>query len=304
MAKPEPDDHLTWVSLQVDGRQVNYGVAGSGLPVLFVHGWALGQHAYKRALKRLVRLGCRVYAPALPGFGGSTSLPADECNLEGYAAWLDAFLAEVGVAEPVFAIGHSFGGGVTTKLAHDFPDRVGYLALISSVGGGTWLRAGNKVRSMAERPLWDWAVHFPCDLLLAPGLLTTVRAVLEDAVPNVVRNPLGVWRVGRLARRAVLTTDLAGLKGRGLPVLVLWAEGDGIIPRASFEALCAAVGSAGKVVPGRHTWLLADPDSFGEVMANSVTVARAARMADREPLSGSRRIIAMRPAEAKYAARP
>ena len=43
------------------------------------------------------------------------------------------------------------------------------------------------------------------------------------------------------------------------------------------EALCAAVGSAGNVVPGRHSWLLADPDAFGEVMANSVVVARAAR---------------------------
>jgi pimeloyl-ACP methyl ester carboxylesterase len=302
MAKPEPEDHLTWKSVGVDGRQVNYGVAGSGLPVLFVHGWALGQHAYKRALKRLVRLGCQVYAPALPGCGGSAPLPADECNLEGYAAWLDAFLAEVGVDEPVFAVGHSFGGGVATKLAHDFPERVGYLVLINSVGGGTWLRAGNKVRSMAERPLWDWAFHFPYDLLMAPGLPTTVRAVLEDAVPNIVRNPLGMWRVGSLARRADLTADLAELKARHLPVLVLWGEGDAIIPRASFEALCAAVGSAGKVVPGRHTWLLADPDSFGEVMANSVTVAQAAREVASEPPAASRRIMAMRPADATHAA--
>jgi pimeloyl-ACP methyl ester carboxylesterase len=303
MPKPEPADHLTWMSVRVDGRQVNYGVAGSGLPVLFVHGWALGQHAYKRALKRLVRLGCRVYAPALPGFGGSAALPPDECNLEGYAAWLDAFLREVGIDEPVFAVGHSFGGGVATKLAHDFPDRVGYLVLINSVGGGTWLRAGNKVRSMAERPLWDWAVNFPYDLLMAPGLLTTVRAVLEDAVPNIARNPLGVWRVGSLARRADLTADLAALKARQLPVLVLWGEGDGIIPRASFEALCAAVGSAGKVVPGRHTWLLADPDSFGEVMANSVTVAQAARVAESRPAATSRSIVAMGPADASHAAR-
>jgi pimeloyl-ACP methyl ester carboxylesterase len=292
MAKPEPEDHLTWKSVRVDGRQVHYGVAGSGLPVLFVHGWALGQHAYKRALKRLVRLGCRVYAPALPGFGGSAPLPPDRCDLDGYAAWLDAFLTEVGVEEPVFAVGHSFGGGVATKLAHDFPHRVGYLVLINSVGGSTWLRAGNKVRSMAERPLWDWAVNFPYDLLMAPGLLATARAVLEDAIPNFARNPFGVWRVGFLARRADLTDELAELKARKLPVLVLWGEGDGIIPRASFEALCSAVGSAGKVVPGRHTWLLADPDSFGEVMANSVTVAQA-----------SRRIVAMRPTDTTPAAR-
>lgn len=199
--------------------------------------------------------------------------------------------------EPVFAVGHSFGGAVATKLAHDYPDRVGYLVLINSVGGGTWLQAGNKVRSMAERPLWDWAVHFPCDILMRRGVATTLRAILEDAVPNLVSNPVGLWRVGVLARRTDLTADLADLKARLLPVLVLWGEGDGIIPRASFDALCAAVGSAGKVVPGRHSWLLADPDSFGEVLANSVKVARATRAAGE-----TRQIVVLGPAAAAQSA--
>ena len=98
---------------------------------------------------------------------------------------------------------------------------------------------------------------------MARGVVATLRAILEDAIPNVLSNPRRVWRVGSLARRADLTAELADLEARHLPVLVLWGEGDGIIPRASFEALCAAVGSAGTVVPGRHSWLLADPDSFG-----------------------------------------
>src|SRR6202050_5770157 len=100
MAKPEPEDPLAWKTVSVPGRRVNYGVAGSGLPVLFIHGWALGQHAYKRALKRLVRLGCQGYAPALPGFGGAAPLPAADFNIAGYAAWVDAFLEAVGVEEP------------------------------------------------------------------------------------------------------------------------------------------------------------------------------------------------------------
>ena len=80
--------------------------------MVFIHGWALGQHAYKRALKRLVHLGCRVYAPALPGFGGSAAAARlRRATWPGYAAWADAFLDAVGVDEPVFAIGHSFGGG-------------------------------------------------------------------------------------------------------------------------------------------------------------------------------------------------
>src|SRR3954451_6142946 len=95
-----PLDHLVWKSTMVDGRPALYGVAGEGLPVVFLHGWGLGQHAYKRALKRLVHLGCRVFAPALPGFGGTAELPKADFSLAGYAAWVEHFLDAVEVDEP------------------------------------------------------------------------------------------------------------------------------------------------------------------------------------------------------------
>jgi pimeloyl-ACP methyl ester carboxylesterase len=274
---PEPvDDRLAWKRTTVDGRTALYGVAGDGLPVVFLHGWALGQHSYRRALKRLVRLGCRVYAPALPGFGGTADLPPRRFSFEGYAEWLDQFLDAVGMQEPVFLIGHSFGGGVAIKFAHDFGERVRYLVLVNSVGGSTWTSAGSTVRSMAERPLWDWGVHFPSDVLPLAQFRRVLPVLLEDAVPNAVRNPRALWRVAQLARRADLTPELEELKARKLPVVVLWGDKDQIIPRASFDALCQAIGAEGEVVQGNHSWLLADPDAFGEVMTNVVGIARMA----------------------------
>jgi pimeloyl-ACP methyl ester carboxylesterase len=275
-----PEDHLAWQSTLVNGRRVEYGVAGEGLPVLFLHGWGLGSHAYKRALKRLVRQGCRVFAPALPGFGRTSKLPG-RCDLAGYAEWADGFLDSVGVDEPVLAVGHSFGGAVAAKLAHDFPARVGHLVLINAVGGTTWRLSGDKARSMAERPLWDWAVNFSKDMIFTRSAIPTISAVLEDAVPNLVGNPLGVWQVASVARRADLMCDLRELAERRLPIVVVWGDGDVIVPRASFEAICEAVGSPGEVVPGRHSWLLAQPDAFGEVMAKSIKAASAARAASR-----------------------
>src|SRR5438034_1400744 len=262
----KPTDHLIWKRTTVDGRTALYGVAGEGIPVLFLHGWGLGQHSYKRALKRLVGLGCRVYAPALPGFGGTPDLPAHTFSLVGYAEWVDGFLTAVRVTDPVFLVGHSFGGGVGIQTAHDFPERVQTLVLINSIGA-----------SMADRPLWDWGIHFPRDLAPWPHVTRVLPVVLEDAIPNLVRNPRAFWKVAGLARRADLTGELEELKARGLPVVVLWGEKDGIIPRASFEALCAAIGSEGEVVSGNHSWLLADPDAFGEVMTNVVAVAKLAR---------------------------
>lgn len=276
-ATPPRADHLVWKRTTVDGRTALYGVAGQGTPVVFLHGWALGQHSYKRALKRLVHLGCQVWAPALPGFGGTPDLPGDDRTFEGYARWVDGFFEAARIEDPAFVVGHSFGGGVAIKLAHDFPDRVQRLVLINSVGGSTWSSSGSVVRSMAQRPLWDWGIHFPRDLMSISQISRVLPVILEDAVPNLLRNPMAVWRVANLARRADLTVELEELRDRGLPVVVLWGEQDRIIPKPSFDELCRAIGSSGAVVAGNHSWLLADPDAFGEVMTNVVEVAELAR---------------------------
>src|SRR3954468_22216070 len=195
MASAPTNDHLVWTRTTVRGRTAMYGVAGDGIPLLFLHGWGLGQHTYKRTLKRLVQLGCRVFAPALPGFGGTADLPGRDCTIAGYAAWADDFLAAVGVTEPLFVMGHSFGGGVAIKLAHDHPDKVRYLVLVNSVGGSAWANRGSRVRSMAERPLWDWGIHFPEDIFPLRQATRVLPVILEDAVPNIVRNPLALWKV-------------------------------------------------------------------------------------------------------------
>jgi pimeloyl-ACP methyl ester carboxylesterase len=271
-------EHLVWKRTTVDGRTALYGVAGEGVPVLFIHGWGLGQHSYKRALKRLVHMGCRVYAPALPGFGGTPDLPARHFSFAGYADWVDQFLQAVKVDEPVFVVGHSFGGGVSIRFAHDFPARIRSLVLINSVGGSRWTGDKNDhAKSLAERPLWDWGIHFPGDILLPKQLTKVLPVVLEDAVPNLVRNPLAFWKVANLARTADLRPELEELKARKVPVVVLWGDKDRIIPRAAFDDLCQAIGLQGEVVEGTHSWLLADPDAFGEVMTNVLPVARLAR---------------------------
>jgi pimeloyl-ACP methyl ester carboxylesterase len=271
-----PSGHLRWDRTTVAGRAACYGTAGEGLPVVFLHGWALGQHAYKRALKRVANLGCHVVAPALPGFGGTADLPEREVSYGGYAEWVAELLSVLGLDEPVLLVGHSFGGGVATKLAHSHPELVRSLVLVNSVGGPAW-SSGGRPRTMAERPLLDWLIHLPLDAFPLEGALRLLPAVAEDAVPNVMCNPLGLWRAGRLARRADLTRELADLARSDLPVLAVSAAKDTVIPKASFDALCAAAGREGRVVPGRHAWMLSDPEAFADLLAGAILEAQALR---------------------------
>jgi pimeloyl-ACP methyl ester carboxylesterase len=275
-------DHLVWKRTRVEGRTALYGVAGEGPPVVFVHGWALGSHSYKRALKRLVGLGLKVFAPALPGFGGTADLSAARLSFAGYGDWLDSFLRAVDVEEPVVLVGHSFGGGVSIQFAHDHPARVRSLVLLNSVGGSAWLARGGKVRTLADRSLWDWGRGLPAEVLPIPRIARVLPAVMEDALPNAVRNPRGLWRVANLVRGADLTPELQELRRRRLPVVVVWAEDDRIIPRASFDSLCTAIGARGEVVPGTHSWLMADPDAFATVMMKALGAAKVARALEGE----------------------
>ena len=252
-------------------------MAGEGPPLLFLHGWGLAHRAYRGALRRLAAEGSHVYAPALPGFGGTAALPPDEFSLPGYARWVAAFLDAVDVTEPVAVVGHSFGGGVAIQFAHQEPERVRSLVLVNSIGGSAWAHRGSVLRSLAERPLWDWGLHLAQDLLPVRQLTRVLPVILEDAVQNVVRDPRSVWRVSELARRADLTNELDEIRRRGLPIVVLWGKADRVLPQASMESLCAAAGISPEqcvTVAGGHTWLLADPASFGEIMTNITALVR------------------------------
>ncbi len=145
-------DLLAAERIEIDGRTATFRVGGDGPPVLFLHGWGLGTRAYQRVVRRLARRGCRVYAPAMPGFGGTADLPGSFLSIEGYSEWVEHFMHAVHIDEPALVIGHSFGGGVAIKLAQAHPDRVGYLVLLNSVGGVT------------TRPVWAWLLQFAREL--------------------------------------------------------------------------------------------------------------------------------------------
>ena len=215
----------------VDGRRVRYGVVGAGRPALFLHGWGLRPNAYARPIEAMAAAGCRVVAPCLPGFGGTQELHPDERTFPGYGAWVERFCDAVGLDDLALVAGHSMGGGVSTAFVHHRPDRVGSLLLANAIGGPTWALFPNEVRTMVQRPFWDWGRHFAKDLLQSPRDLRMLPTLLEDFIPNLVRNPLGMVRTGEFIRRADLVAEVAEIAARPIPVTVAWSDRDGLVPR-------------------------------------------------------------------------
>jgi len=267
--------HMSWRTMLVDGRDASYGVAGDGPAVVFLHGWGLSHRTYRHGLERIVGHGARVLAPALPGFGGTAPLQSRKFALEGYADWVAAFIREVGVEGPVTLIGHSFGGGVALRTAHDHPELVGQLVLVNSIGGSVWANRGELPVLLADRPIWDWGLHLAAHALSVRSFTRVMPVIAADAVPNFLLHPGTLWKVGRLARDANLATELEELKQRGLPIVIVWGRDDTVLPWACAESLAVALGGPRVVtVPGNHSWLLADPRRFAEVITNVLGVAQ------------------------------
>ncbi len=64
-----------------------------------------------------------------------------------------------------------------------------------------------------------------------------------------------------------ILAELRHIATLGIPVSVLWAEGDRVVTKACFDDQCSAVGRQGTVVTGNHGWPMADPVSFGRLVA-------------------------------------
>jgi pimeloyl-ACP methyl ester carboxylesterase len=142
------------------------------------------------------------------------------------------------------------------------------------------------MRTLAERPPWDWGLHLRVDRLPHRQFTRVLPVIIEGVLPNLRRNPSAVIKAALLAWRADLRTELAELRRRELPVVILWGEGDKVMPAAALTVLRGALGDAEViVVPGSHNWLLADPTAFCEVMTNVVGLAEEIEQEPLRPVS-------------------
>src|SRR3954466_9047353 len=95
--------------------------AGSGPPLLLVHGWGTDSHQWSWHIDALAGKH-RVIAVDLRGHGYS-SVPDEGNTPREMAADLAALLDRLAIPE-VIAIGHSMGGQVVSILAVEHPDKV------------------------------------------------------------------------------------------------------------------------------------------------------------------------------------
>ena len=222
---------------EVKGGRIRYFVAGSGPPLVLVHG--LGGSALNWCeVVPLLAPRRRLIVPDLPGHGGSEPLPAVE-SLGAFADRVAAVAAQE-EALPAPVVGHSLGGVVVLHLAARHPAAVTRMVLAAAAGlsVGTRLQRSLLSISMTMRPGRLVARHAD-RITRSPRLrrATFGRYYVADPV-GMTEAAVRGFLAGHLlhtdiatAWRALRTDDpREQLESIGCPALVLWGSLDAQLP--------------------------------------------------------------------------
>jgi len=112
--------------------ELHYEDAGSGAPVVLIHGWPLSGRSWEGQVPALVEAGHRVITYDRRGFGQS-SQPWDGYDYDTFAADLNTLLETLDLRD-VTLVGFSMGGGELARYVSTYgQDRLAKLVFASAV---------------------------------------------------------------------------------------------------------------------------------------------------------------------------
>ncbi len=296
--------------VDVSGARVHYVRAGSGAPMLLLHGLVGSSQNWRNNIDALAEHGT-VYAIDLMNMGKSERVGGLDPGLKATANRIIAVMDALDLAEADF-VAHSHGGAVTLMLAALHPRRVRRLILFAPAN--PYCRSGDQiVRTYST--LWGGFLvrllpYFPKSIQrialgdLYGGPSRVVDSCLHEIV-HVLRNPDTLRHVLCIVRcwfreRAKLKAVLRRVKK--IPTLLVWGDQDCTVSLTSGVKLNRKLsGSELIVVPGGgHAVFEETPERANRIMLEWLgrqlpsprrcDTPRAVSMARSRSSSGMRRL--------------
>ncbi len=237
------------------GACFHVATAGSGPPLLLLHGWPEFWLSWEPVMQRLAGR-FQLIAPDLRGFGESDK-PERDWSAEDHAKDLLGILDALGI-ERAGIVGHDVGGSVMQPLARMAPARCRGLFFFDFVHPGIGPAMG-----MPDRLIEIWYQSFnqlPVAVEMMEGNEQAVRAyfghiirhwchrkhafdaVMDAFVGNFLRpgnlaGGFGWYRAAKAGRLAVMLGQAPKLAPIAVPTCVRWGEHDPVLPFAFSQRL-------------------------------------------------------------------
>ncbi len=226
--------------------------------IVLLHGWGCDGSIWQGIQKHLEASGRRVTSLDFPGFGNCPE-PSAPWGMEDYTAWLERFLAERGIENPVL-MGHSFGGRVAVVFASRNP--VSKVVLVDA--------AGVKPRRSAAYYIKVWS--FKVLKRLAPLVVGRHKAAAgierrRAKAASADYNAASPVMRGTLSR--VVNDDLRRFMPLiSAPTLLVWGSADTATPLRDAHIMERLIPDAGLVVfeGAGHYSFLDRPGQFAAVI--------------------------------------
>ncbi len=251
-------------TVTVAGLRLRYRAVGTGQPMLILHGWGSSIDAWGTVQAELAARGYATYALDLPGHGGSEE-PPEPWGVDDFATLVRAFIAHLDLKHFVL-LGHSNGGRVGIKLAHDRTAGLDRLVLTGAAG----LRHPLTVK---QRALVG-ATKIGKRVLDVPGLTR-----LTAPANRIARRAFGkrdYFRAEGVMRATLVrlvNEDLRPLLPTiAVPTLLVWGDADQMTPLSDGQEMARLIpGARLEVVPGgTHRLPYERPEEFVAIVARAL----------------------------------
>jgi pimeloyl-ACP methyl ester carboxylesterase len=247
---------MTRKEFSLNGRTVRYYDDGTGPVVLFIHGAGATARLWHRQSGPLSRR-FRVIAPDLPGFGGTERFPGIK-KVRDFGRFIADFLDALGLKR-VSVVGSSMGGWAASWFAHDYPDRVEKLVLISPAG---LYLSQDPPMSVPE------LISELEKMYSGMGITSTVDKKQMDELQR------GVETVHDMHQSGGFTPDLAShLSELKAPTLIIWGKADNVIPVSYAKVWGAEIPGSKLLVIDRagHLPYVERPDEVNDILTNFIS---------------------------------
>lgn len=251
----------------LDGMEIGYDDGGTGVPILFIHGFPHDRTLWTPQLQGMTAQ-ARVLAVDLRGFGETTVDPP--YSMDQYADDLVGFLDMLHVERAVVA-GLSMGGYIAFAMWRRHAKRIRALVLANTRAGADGDEAKERRRSQMALARTQGS-NAIADAVLTGMLGKTTRARRPEIVSTVhgmISSAPVDGVIGALQAMIDRPDSTDTLRTIDVPTLVVTGDEDTIIPIEDVRSMQAAIrGSSLEVITGAgHLSNLERPAAFNHVVS-------------------------------------